>query len=331
MPPWGLRAGPGYPRPGVDFLTGLHGAVATVLICVLLFIDEAGVPLPLIPSEVLLIVAGLLMASGGLNPIVFYPVSCLALVGGSLTGYSWAKRVGPGRLRKVAARLRAGAAYDRATRRLARADVRHIALARMIPGVRPYATLCSGAAQVPLRTFMQGNIPALLLWTALLTALGFVAGVPAEHVLTAVEAQLFNFALSGALLVGLGVAAYRAARRMPDPRRGTSPMPYFGIAARDRYWLAFAVDAGIIATILAGFDRLTRAVLHFKFQILPEGRYDVLVIVLGIALAYIVVSRRSSTGETAGERIFDLSYVHHDRQRALDPIPLEEDEVEDER
>jgi membrane protein DedA with SNARE-associated domain len=294
----------------VNFLTGLHTAVATVLICVLLFIDEAGVPLPFIPSEVLLIVAGLLIASGSLNPFFFYPFALLALVGGSFTGYSWARRVGPRRLRRVAVRLRAAKAYDRATRRLARADVRHIALARVIPGVRPYATLCAGAAGVEVRTFMEANVPAIVGWLVFMTAIGFIAGAPAEHVLTAVEAQLFNFALSGGLLVALGVVAYRAARRAPDPRRASAAGPFFGIARRDRYWLAAAVDAGIIAVIVAGFDRITRAVLDLKFQILPEGRYDVGVIVLAIALAYIVVSRRSATGETAGERLFDISYVH---------------------
>jgi membrane-associated protein len=313
----------------VDFLTGLHGAVATVLLCVLLFIDEAGVPLPFIPNEVLLIVAGLLIASGSVNPFVFYPVACLALVGGSFSGYSWARRVGPRRLRKVAVRLRAGKAYDRASRRMARADVRHIALARVIPGVRVYATLCAGAAEVPVRTFMEANIPAILGWVALLTSVGFFAGVPAEHVLTVVEAQVFNFALSGGLLVALGVVAYRAARRAPEPRRVSAAGPFFGIARRDRYWLAAAVDAGIIAVILAGFDRLTRAVLHFKFQILPEGRYDVGVIVLGIAVAYILVSRRSSTGETAGERLFDVSYVHRGHHRPAAPEPLDDDADDD--
>jgi membrane protein DedA with SNARE-associated domain len=313
----------------VNFLTGLHTAVATVLICVLLFVDEAGVPLPFIPSEVLLIVAGLLIASGSLNPFFFYPIALGALVGGSFTGYSWARRVGPRRLRRVAVRLRAAKAYDRATRRLASADVRHIALARVIPGVRPYATLCAGAAGVPVRTFMEANVPALVGWLALMTAIGFVAGAPAEHVLTAVEAQLFNFALSGGLLVALGVVAYRAARRTADPRRVSAAAgPFLGIARRDRYGLAFAVDAGIIAVIVAGFDRITRAVLDLKFQILPEGRYDVGVIVLAIALAYIVVSRRSSTGETAGERLFDVSYVHRGPRPPVVPDPLDE-EVDD--
>jgi membrane-associated protein len=312
----------------LDFLTGLHGAVATVLICVLLFIDEAGVPLPFIPNEVLLIVAGLLIAAGSLNPFIFYPFACVALFGGSFSGYSWAKAVGPRQLRRVAGMLHATKAYDRALRRLAKADARHLALSRVIPGIRVYATLCAGSAQVPLRTFWEANVPAILGWVAVMTGIGFVVGVPAEHLLTAVEAQLFNFALSGALLVALGVVAYRAARRAPDPRREPASGPFFGIAVRDRYWLAFAVDAGIIATVVAGFDRLTRAVLHFKYQILPEGRYDVGVIILAIALAYILVSRRSATGETTGERLFDISYVHRGPRTPVLPDVFDDDECD---
>jgi membrane protein DedA with SNARE-associated domain len=303
----------------------LHGAIATVLICVLLYIDEAGVPLPFMPNEVLLLVAGLLIASGSLNPFVFYPVACLALLGGSLTGYSWARKVGPRRLRKVAERLRAVKAYDRATRRIAQADARHIAITRVIPGIRVYATLSAGAAEVPLRTFMQANVPAILGWVALMTGIGFVVGAPAEHFLTAFEAQLFNFLLSGGLLVALGFVAYWAARRAVEPRREPIAGPFFNIANRDRYWLAFAVDAGIIAVVVAGFDRITRAILNLKYQILPEGRYDVGVIVFAIALAYIAVSRRSSTGETAGERLFDISYIHRHPRPPVVPDPMDDD------
>jgi membrane protein DedA with SNARE-associated domain len=163
----------------VDFLTGLHGAVATILICVLLFIDEAGVPLPFIPNEVLLIVAGLLIAAGSLNPFIFYPIACLALFGGSFSGYSWAKRVGPKQLRRVAGMLHATKAYDRATRRLANADARHLALSRVIPGIRVYATLCAGSAQVPARTFWEANVPAILGWVEEegYLAVRFVVGV----------------------------------------------------------------------------------------------------------------------------------------------------------
>ena len=35
-------------------LQGLHGLIAVLLLCTLLFIDEAGVPLPVAPNEALL-------------------------------------------------------------------------------------------------------------------------------------------------------------------------------------------------------------------------------------------------------------------------------------
>lgn len=311
----------------MDFLTGLHGSIATILICVMLFVDEAGVPLPFMPNEALLIVAGLLIASGAVNPLIFFPLALVALLGGSFTGYSWARRVGPRRLRRLAEVLRAAKAFDRAEARLVNADVRSLAVARCIPGVRAYATLCSGAFDVPVSTFWRANLPAILVWTALLSAVGFTVGVPAEHVLSAVETTVFNLALSGGLLVLLGVVAWRSARRAPDPRREPELGPFQGLDRRHRFVLAVFCDAGIVAVVLAGLDRITRGILDVRLPLLPQGRYDVGVIVLGILITYIVVSRRSATGETAGERLFDVTYVH---RRRPEPAPGPFDELEGE-
>jgi membrane protein DedA with SNARE-associated domain len=56
----------------MGFIQGLHGTVALVLLCSLLFAEEAGVPLPT-PGELTLIAAGLLIATGGLDPWLFLP------------------------------------------------------------------------------------------------------------------------------------------------------------------------------------------------------------------------------------------------------------------
>jgi membrane protein DedA with SNARE-associated domain len=73
----------------VSFLQGLHGAVALALLPGLLFAEEAGMPLPFAPGELTLLVAGLLIVSGGLNPYVFIPLALVACIAGSLVGYSW--------------------------------------------------------------------------------------------------------------------------------------------------------------------------------------------------------------------------------------------------
>ena len=57
----------------MNFLQGLHGAVALALVTGLLFAEEAGVPLPFAPGELTLLVAGLLIASGGTQPVCVHP------------------------------------------------------------------------------------------------------------------------------------------------------------------------------------------------------------------------------------------------------------------
>jgi hypothetical protein len=63
-------------------LASLHGPVALVLLCSLLFMEEAGVPLPLFPGDAILIVGGLLIGQGSLSPWIFIPLACLATFGG---------------------------------------------------------------------------------------------------------------------------------------------------------------------------------------------------------------------------------------------------------
>ncbi|HZB97554.1 MAG TPA: DedA family protein [Candidatus Sulfotelmatobacter sp.] len=285
----------------MSFLTGLHGALASMLICALLLVDEAGIPLPFAPNEVLLVVAGLLIATGAVSPAIFVPVACVAMIAGTLLGYSWARAVGSDQLRSLAGKVRASRAYDRASRRMAAAGPVGIGVTRLIPGVRPYATLIAGAARVPLSTFLKGAIPAIMLWCGLFTFLGFVVGVPAVHLLSQVE----RLGLSGALFLGLGFWSYRSARHAPTGR--PTPGPFARVPSAERLLLALAIDAGVIATIGAGFDSLTRSVLHLH---IPHGRADIAVILAAITLGYVIISRRARVGETAGEHVFGVTYVH---------------------
>lgn len=293
----------------VTFLTGLHGTIATILICALLVIDEAGVPLPFAPNELLLIFGGLLIASGSLSVFVFLPLACAAMIAGTLSGYSWAHAVGLAPLRALAERVGATRGFDRATRRVNGANAWGIFVTRLIPGVRPYATLLAGAADVRLATFCAGALPATVIWCVVLTFLGWAVGLPAERIL----GNVAELALSGAILVVLGFIGYRAARH-----GNRELLPFSN--SRLRLLLAFAVDAGVVATIVAGFDRITRSVLHLRVTLpIPEGRYDALLVVAGITLSYIVASRLGRGGETAGERLFDVTYVHRRRWRRTHP------------
>lgn len=283
----------------MSFINGLHGTVAALLLAALLYVDELGVPMPFAPNEVLLLVAGLLIAGGALSPWLFLPLAVLAMAAGTLTGFTWARAVGSDRLRAFAARLGAAQTYDRAAARVRRASSFDIAVTRLIPGVRVYATLVAGAARVDSRTFFIGALPAIVIWAAFFTFIGVAVGVPAEHFLRDVE----KLAVTGTLFVLLGAGSYLAVRRVPSVDHPT-PSVLAQVPGRLRVVLALLVDLGIIATIVAGFDRVTLSALQ---QLHPAKLTDVAVLVTGVIVLYVVATRRGPGG-TAGEGLFDVSY-----------------------
>lgn len=281
----------------MGIVSGVNGGLAALLLCTLLFVDEAGVPVPIAPNEVLLVLAGVLIAGGTLPVWAFVPAAALSMTVGMLTGYTWARRVGPAGLRRVAGRLGAARHYDRAQERIRRAGPGGVAVSRLLPGVRAYATLVAGAAEVELRTFLTGAVPALLAWMALFTALGFFAGLPIALFLDRVT----RLVVHGGLLLVLGAGSWAAARHLtPAGERG----PLQLVQTRWRIALAAAVDLGIVATVAAGLDGVARWLVHRR---LPGGRLDALLLLAFMLLGYLAASRRGS-GATVGERMLSASY-----------------------
>lgn len=285
----------------MNFIVGLGGTAATLLLCALLFVDETGVPMPFAPNELLLIFGGLLIANGTVLPQLFVPLAYLCMVGGMVTGYSWARAIGSDRLRAVAERVHAEQSYDRAVARVRAAGPRGIGLTRMLPGVRTYCTLVAGASEYALRSFLLGALPALALWVVLLVALGVGVGAPAEHFLTDFE----HLAVSGVILLASGLAAVLAIRRIP-PRTHRSPDddPLHRAPGWERVVLALAVDVGIVAVLVLGLDHLTRAALQ---TVRLSGPLDGAIVVAAVIVGYVTATRRG-TGTTAGEGLFAVSY-----------------------
>src|SRR3982074_1053267 len=102
----------------MSILQGLHGTIAILLICSVLFIEEAGVPLPLVPGDALLIAAGVLIANDSVSPWAFFPAAFVAVLGGTLTAYAWSRTIGATAVGAMAQRLRAEKALDRVSTRL---------------------------------------------------------------------------------------------------------------------------------------------------------------------------------------------------------------------
>jgi membrane-associated protein len=279
----------------MSFIAGLHGTVAAILICSLLFADEAGVPLPIAPSEVLLLLTGVLIAGHAFPIWLIGPVAYLSMAAGMLLGYGWARTAGQSGLRAVAERLRATALYDRAQRRLQSASPWGIAVARMAPGLRSYATLVSGAAEVDLRRFLIGALPSLLLWEIVWIVAGMLVGLPVAHFL----GRFQRLALRGITLIVLGTLVWFAIRNV-SPERSDGMMR---LAPRLRATLALAFDAGMVASVIIGLFAIGRAVLEVRGNTWFEA------VTAAIALIVLLVVSRSI--QTPGERLFETHYWHH--------------------
>jgi len=276
----------------MGFLAGLHGTVAAVLICSLLLVDEAGVPLPVAPSEVLLLLIGVLIASDAFSPWIIVPLVFLAMLAGMIAGYSWARTVGQSGLRAIAERLHATGVYERARTRLQSAGPWSIAVCRMIPGLRPHATLISGAAEVDLRTFLLGALPALLLWEIVWILVGMLVGLPVAHFLGRFE----KLALRGVILIALGGVVWLAVRDASQQNGIARLTP------RLRASLALAFDTAAVASLVGGLFAVGRRLAMAS----ADGWIELLVAACLLIILLVVGRSRQTPGET----LFDTHYWH---------------------
>ena len=283
----------------MNFLQGLHGAVALALLPALLFAEEAGVPLPFAPGELVLLVAGLLIASGGLNPYAFIPLCLFACGAGSLVGYSWARVVGERGLQGLARRLRQQRNLERVEERLRSAGWLKIGVSRLIPGLRIYTTLVAGAVRVSRRSFLVAIAWSTIVWVGVFVALGMLIGLPVVHFLDRIQ----QLAVQGAILIVMGVGCYLAVRKIP----ATSGAGLVRVPRWVRVLLAAGIDIGVVATIVTGLLALAR-VLDFGGFGFGSGWVDAVVTLLVVGAFYVIVARRS-TGATAGEVLLQTSYV----------------------
>jgi len=288
----------------LSFLSGLHGVVALILLCSLLFVEEAGVPLPFAPGELTLLIAGLLIAAGGLDPWAFVPLAIVACVAGAMVGFSWARIVGEHGLTGLAVRFHQGRALERVSQRVRSSGPLTIGLTRLIPGLRIYTTLVAGAVGVRRRTFVEALVPSTVVWVAVFVLLGVVAGIPVEHLLT----RLTRLAVQGGLLLVIGIGGYLAIRRAPSA--GREPTAHLPVRLRTGF--AVAIDLTVVVSITTGLLSVARLITGTG---VIAGWADLAVATAAVAAVYLFVTRRG-TGATVGEALLHTVYLHHRRLAA---------------
>lgn len=281
----------------MSFLQGLHGAVALALLCSLLFAEEAGVPLPFAPGELVVLTGGLLIATGALDAWLFVLLAIVACITGSLVGYSWARLAGERGLTALARRLHQERAVGRVGDRVRAAGWLGIFVSRLIPGLRIYTTLVAGAVRVRRRDYLVGMSLSTVVWVVAFTALGAAIGIPVEHFLNRVE----GVAVEAVVVVVIGVGTYVAVRRTPPVSgAGLVRMPR-GVRAA----VAAVIDLAVVGSIVTGLLAIGRRVFGLY---LGAGWLDAVIALAVVVTLYVVAARRSA-GATVGEALLQTSYV----------------------
>lgn len=264
----------------------LWGPLAVAVICLLIFIEEAGVPLPMFPGDGLLLVGGIMISAGHVPPLLFVPLAYAACAGGALAGYLWSRHLGRERLERLAGRLGVRRQFVRAAERLRRTGAVGVLVGRILPGSRVYTNLVAGATGIPPPAFLRGLLPSAAIWLVTFTGLGVAVGVPAAPYLHQAQQLLGRAALIGISLLGSLVVLRLV--RAPAPRGGRP-----GVL---RLVVAIGLDAGSVAALaVATSSTLVTGAVGFA-------------IAASLTLLVYVAATRFTLGSTPGERLGRLSY-----------------------
>ncbi len=172
-----------------------------------LFVEEAGIPLPL-PGDTLLLYAGTHHNGAIGYGLIVILIAILAVFCGSSLLYYIMRRGGrpvldrygkwlhisPQRLEKIEGWFR-------------RHGSAAIIVGRLIPGMRIPTTVMAGISEVPYRTFLASTFAAAVIWSVFYYFLGLLVVRAYRHAVALVTGDLDIFSGLIVLLILLGVVA----------------------------------------------------------------------------------------------------------------------------
>ena len=184
----------------------VSGPLAALGICLLILLEEAGLPLPMFPGDALLIAAGIMITAGSASPVVFFPLAYSAAIVGALIAYGWSRKHGATGIERIAKRLNMERPFERLRTWLQKAGAGGVITGKLIPGTRVYTNLVAGASRMALRDFILGLLPSTAIWVVVFTSLGMVVGSRVLSYFRHVEALAILFVvqliITAAILYG---------------------------------------------------------------------------------------------------------------------------------
>src|SRR5256884_3545012 len=187
----------------MGWVQGLEGTTLTAVICALMFIEEAGVPLPFAPGDLVLAIGGIAIAGGRVSAALFVGAVTVAILTGAIFGREIFALLGWDRLMRVARPLHARVPRERASGLLQRGGWRAVFTARLIPGLRVHTTQVAGVSRMPRLTFLAGLVPAAAVYIGAFVGLGAAFGRPILRLIHEAEHQVL---IAIALILALVLA-----------------------------------------------------------------------------------------------------------------------------
>jgi membrane protein DedA with SNARE-associated domain len=137
-------------------------------------LENAGVP---VPGETILLIAGYFASTGKFNIALVMVIAAAGAVIGDNIGFAIGHHFGRNVL------LRIGRFFFLTPKRFEHMESyfkRHgnktILVARFITGLRVFAALLAGASKMPWRLFFIYNVAGAILWSVVITTLGYLFG-----------------------------------------------------------------------------------------------------------------------------------------------------------
>ncbi len=167
---------------------------------------------PVVPSESMVVLAGVLAGAGDLNVFVVIAVAWAGAVAGDNISYGIGKFVGERTVRRLFRHEKAHRGFDWAEQQLEERGSYIILVARFIPFGRTAVTFTSGYTKgLPWHRFFRYDLVAGFIWAIYATMLGYVGGKQFEQ--QPWKGVLVGLGIAFAVAFGIELIRNRRARR----------------------------------------------------------------------------------------------------------------------